>query len=201
MEVFDKEKYLKEQFNTYWSSILNKKKDYYSIMTDESFDLLKAALSNINNIITFNTTLKFIDKMSQILKLNDNERNMIIKKVKSTKPSDNGFDIEYSGSKNIVCEVKCNRPINGGNRFGAAQKNGIKKDIDALLNSKSKSVISCEEIKNYYKFMVIYNFDGNTVEAIINLLANIAKEFNNRVKMYEEGESLSKDNVYIVLVK
>ncbi|MFQ7000481.1 MAG: hypothetical protein ACLRRH_03935 [Clostridium sp.] len=51
MEVFDKEKYLKEQFNTYWSSILNKKKDYYSIMTDESFDLLKAALSNINNII------------------------------------------------------------------------------------------------------------------------------------------------------
>ena len=96
---------------------------------------------------------------------------------------------------------KCNRPINGGNRFGAAQKNGIKKDIDALLNSKSKSVISCEEIKNYYKFMVIYNFDGNTVEAIINLLANIAKEFNNRVKMYEEGESLSKDNVYIVLIK
>ena len=70
-------------------------------MTDESFDLLKAALSNINNIITFNTTLKFIDKMSQILKLNDNERNMIIKKVKSTKPSDNGFDIEYSGSKKI----------------------------------------------------------------------------------------------------
>ena len=49
--------------------------------------------------------------------------------------------------------------------------------------------------------MVIYNFDGNTVEAIINLLANIAKEFNNRVKMYEEGESLSKDNVYIVLIK
>ena len=61
MEVFDKEKYLKEQFNTYWSSILNKKKDYYSIMTDESFDLLKAALSNINNIITFNTTFNVID--------------------------------------------------------------------------------------------------------------------------------------------
>lgn len=201
MEQFDRNEYLKEKFNNYWSSILKENKDYYSIMTDESLDLLKLTLSNINNIITFKTTLKFIDKMSKILKLNDDERKIIVEKVKHTKPNDNGFDIEYSGSENIVCEVKCNIPVNGGNRFGAAQKNSIKKDIYGLMNSKNKSAITSKEIKNYYKFMVIYNFNQNTVEATINLVSNIAKEFNNKVKIYEEDKSINKENVYIVLIK
>lgn len=75
------------------------------------FYILKAALSNINNIITYNTTIKAVDKISEILKINDLEKEKIIEVVNSTKPNDNGYDIEFSYDKAFVCEVKCNRPI------------------------------------------------------------------------------------------
>lgn len=79
-------------------------------MSEQSFDILKAALSNINNIITYNTTIKTVNKISEILKINDLEKEKIIKVVNSTKPNDNGYDIELNHDKAFVCEVKCNSP-------------------------------------------------------------------------------------------
>lgn len=38
-----------------------------------------------------------------------------------------------------MAEVKCNIPVNGGTKYGAAQKAGILKDIEALLQGKSKA--------------------------------------------------------------
>lgn len=68
-------------------------------MSEQSFDILKAALSNINNIITYNTTIKAVNKISEILKTNDLEKDKIIKVVNSTKSNDNGYDIEFSHDK------------------------------------------------------------------------------------------------------
>jgi hypothetical protein len=198
---FDKGEYLKEQFNEFWSLILNNKQDYFSKMTDESYDLLKSALSNINNIITYNTTLKTVDKICDIFNIQQEEKYGILQNVKNSKPSDNGFDIEYRGSIKFVCEVKCNRPINGGNRFGSAQKTGIEKDLFALLNGKTKSSIITPEMKTYYKFMSIYNFEDNTEKAVMHYLSHLPKELEGKVKLYHNKIEMNKDFVYVLLLK
>ncbi len=51
----------------------------------------------------------------------------------------------------VIAEVKCNIPINGGRVYGSAQKNGVAKDIYALINGKNKSSIVPDK---YLKFMV-----------------------------------------------
>jgi len=200
-KVFNKAEYLKNEFNSFWQDILGEEQDFFSKMTEEGFDVLKAALNNINNIITHNTTLKAIDSISEILNINDVDKEKIIEVVNSTKPNDNGYDIESRGYKPFICEVKCNRPINGGNRFGSAQKNGIKKDLEALLYGKSKSSIGTEELREFYKFMVIYEFDYKTNEAVKHYLSLMAGELKERVILYQYGMTLDRDNVYILLLK
>ncbi len=200
-DQFNKGEYLRNQFNECWSTIFNSKQDYFSQMTEESFELLKVALGNINNIITYNTTLKFIEKVVDILNLSSEEQILVEKSVTNTKPNDNGFDIEYSGSKKFICEVKCNRPINGSNRFGSAQKAGLNKDIYALLNGKTKSEIASNDMKSYYKFMAIHNFDEKTEEALNHYLLNLNDNIKNRVMLYHQDVELSKDIVYVCLIK
>lgn len=173
---FNKEEYLKDEFNNFWQGILGEKQDFFSKMSEQNFDVLKAALSNINNIITYNTTIKAVDRISEILKINDYGKEKIVEVVNSTKPNDNGYDIEFGYDKAFVCEVKCNKPINGGNRFGSAQKNGIIKDLEALIYGKSKSIIKPEDMVRFYKFMVIYEFDIKTIEAVEHFLSLLKGE-------------------------
>lgn len=198
---FNKAEYLKDEFNSFWQDILGEKQDFFSKMTDEGFDVLKAALNNINNIIPHNTTLKAIDGILEILNINDLDKEKIIGVVNSTKPNDNGYDIESISSNSFICEVKCNQPINGGNRFGSAQKNGIKKDIEALLYGKSKSSINTEELREFYKFMVIYEFDYKTTEAIKHYLSLLGEELKEGVILYQDDMNLNRDKVYTLLLK
>lgn len=199
---FSKADYLKTEFNGFWQDILGEDKDYFTLMTAENFDVLKAALSNINNIITFNTTINAIDSIGTILKLNKSDLKLIKDIVNSTKPNDNGYDIEFRQCVTpFICEVKCNRPINGGNRFGSAQKNGITKDLKSLIYGKSKSVIKEDEINDFYKFMVIYEFDSDTTQAVTHYLSLLKDDLKERVKLYKNGMALNKDEVYVILVK
>lgn len=199
---FSKSNYLKSEFNGFWKTILDDERDYYSMMTDDSFDILKAALSNINNIITLNTTVRAIDVIVDILDLNIQDKEKIMEIVDSTRPNDNGYDIEYRADSNsFICEVKCNRPINGGNRFGSAQKNGITKDLSMLSSGKSKSPLSAEEIEEFYKFMVIYEFNSKTTQAVKHFHSLLKGDLKHSVKLYENGMQLKKDEVYILLVK
>ena len=117
-------------FNEYWSLILKNEQDYFSKMTDESFDLLKSALSNINNIITYNTTIKFVGKACNILDISDAQ----------------------------------------------------------------------DQIGEYYKFMVIYNFDSNTEKAVDHYISHLPKQIVGKVKLYESGIELTRNLVYIVLI-
>lgn len=198
---FSKSQYLKNEFNGFWTDILDEERDYFSLMTEDSFDVLKAALSNINNIITLNTTVNAIDVIVNILNMKTEDKEKIFRLVDSTKPNDNGYDIEYrEGDTPFICEVKCNRPINGGNRFGSAQKNGITKDLNMLLQGKNKSSLSKEEIKDYFKFMVIYKYDDNTVQAVEHFYKLLKGEMKTSAKLYEPEMDLKKDEVYILLV-
>lgn len=198
---FSKSQYLKSEFNGFWKTILGEERDYFSLMTGDSFDVLKAALSNINNIITLNTTVNAIDVIGNILNLNSEDKEEIFRLVDSTKPNDNGYDIEYrDGETPFICEVKCNRPINGGNRFGSAQKNGITKDLNMLLHGKSKSSLSKEDIEGYFKFMVIYKFDDNTVQAVEHFHKLLKGELKTSVKIYKPEMNIIEDEVYLLLV-
>jgi len=196
---FDREIYLKEQFNDFWSQMLGEKKDYFSHMAGEDMHLLKAALSNINNIITYNATIGFVEYISRQFDIDEKEKEKLLSLVKSSKPNDNGYDIEYIGTVSIVAEIKCNRPINGKNRFGAAQKNGITKDIRALLDGKSKSALTKVQMTDFYKFMVIYRFDDKTDEAVENYIKNLPVDLAGRVVLGNTTTELTKNKVFVVL--
>jgi hypothetical protein len=112
---------------------------------------LKSALSDINNEITMRLTLAFLNWATQVLSFDAASIEQVRANVLNTKPSSNGYDIHCKAPLPFVAEVKCNIPVNGGSKYGAAQKKGIMKDIDALLHGKSKA-LSVDQ--NSLKFMV-----------------------------------------------
>ena len=49
--------YLKSEFNSFWSAFWKTEKDYYSTFTLGELVKLKLAITNINNLITFESTI------------------------------------------------------------------------------------------------------------------------------------------------
>ena len=125
--------------------------DYYSRLDLNGFLRLKSILSDINNIFTLKVSLSFAKWITSHLDLDGTAREKIVSQILGTKPNANGYDIEVSEPVKLIAEVKCNIPINGGRVYGSAQKNGIAKDIGALINGKSKALI---DPADYLKFMV-----------------------------------------------
>lgn len=197
---YDRAKYFEDQFNEVWSTILGDKKDYFSKISPTNYDLLKVALSNINNIVTYDATLLFIEKIKDLFNLTTQEYEKLKRNVARTKPNDNGFDIHYEGSVQIIAEIKCNKPINEGNRFGSKQREGITKDLTSLIEGKQKANIPTDELKQYYKFMAIKNFGPNTEEAIRHYLSCIPSHLEEKVLLYEKESKLTTEYVYIFLL-
>ena len=113
--------------------------DYYSKLDLPKLLSLKSALSDINNALTMRLTLGFLDWAAMALSFDTESINKIRASVLGAKPSSNGYDIYCAGPLPFIAEVKCNIPVNGGAKYGAAQRIGIEKDIDALLHGKSKA--------------------------------------------------------------
>jgi hypothetical protein len=113
--------------------------DYYERLDTRRLLRLKVALSDINNALTLRLTLQFVAWVERTLNLDQSAARTIRDAVLRAKPSSNGFDI-YSAAEPVpfIAEVKCNIPINGGSKYGAAQGNAIVKDVKALLGGKSK---------------------------------------------------------------
>lgn len=122
-----------------------------------------------------------------------------LEQVLATKPSDNGFDVVVSGKMKILAEVKCNKPINNGFKFGSAQRNGIIKDINCLLEGEPK--VKSIDVKDYYKFLVIYDFGESTLKATEHLLKNLPNEYKEKVKLFEYEREMELHKVYIVFIK
>ena len=111
------------------------------------------------------------------------QQKKIISQILGTKPSANGYDIEVSAPEKIIAEVKCNVPINGGIVYGSELKHRITKDIEALINGKSKSHISTAD---YLKFMVF--LDNPEIRAA-------TKHFVKNMKKEKEWISIIDDNL------
>ena len=198
--VNERENFLKMQFNEVWSSILKEKKDYYSYMDDHSLDLLKNAVSNLENINTLKTTLLYISKLKQIFDISDKEVNAIEESVRTTSPYYEGYDVEYKGAINVIAEIKCNMPVNNSsNRFETVQVNEIKSDLEYLINGKEKSKI--KNIDNFYKFLVIKKHGKNLAYAVEDLIKTLPIEISKFLLFYREGMVMSKDYVYIYILE
>jgi len=196
--IFNKEIQLKEQFNKAWSEILKEEKDYYSLMDDRSFSLLKSALNNINCISTFRTTIAFIKRLENIFDISDEELLAIEQDSRALKVNDSSFDVEHLGKINIIAEIKCNVSTNGSNRFGAGLTASLKKDIDSLISGKPRSRI--KDVNDCYKFMVIYKNDEIIDDAIKQLIDGLPNDLSKYLLVYRDGMIMSKDYVYIYVM-
>lgn len=96
----------------------------------------------------------------------------------------------------VVAEVKCNIPINIGDVYGSAQRDGIAKDIDSLVNGKSKSPINSEDC---FKFIVFLDRPGirrTTTHFIKNM--KVHKELMSVID--ETTGQMSTDRIYVIFV-
>lgn len=158
---YDREHELRQKFNSFIQRLTGVSMDYYEKLSIEEFENLKGTLKDINNIITYQTTLEFVKWVKERFQLSKDDYQKVVTQVRKSKPNDNGYDIQLDIGTKILAEVKCNRPINNGEKFGSAQKNGIIKDIEGLLEGKSKAKLN---VKDYYKFLVLYDL-GDVVKS------------------------------------
>ncbi len=197
MQIYNREQALRERLNAFMQNQLNlPKNDYYAAIDAEGFVALKAVLSDINNILTLKVTLAFIEWVSRSLELNSEAKNELMKIAMRSKPNSNGYDIWLGYPVALVGEVKCNIPINKGSKYGSAQRAGIEKDLDGLINGKRKANMLPHSCLKFFAF-----FDLPAIrEANEHLLkvSNVFKE--NMIFATESTELLRTDVVYGVYV-
>ena len=196
-ELYDREKHLQSRLNEFIEHGFDlPERDYYSSLEIDGFLKLKSVLSDINNIFTLKVSLAFAHWIIGHFKLPEEPTKKIYSQILSTKPNANGFDLELEKPINLVAEVKCNIPINGGDVYGSAQRNGIAKDIDSLVNGKSKSPISSEDC---FKFMVF--LDRPEIRAATAHFIKNMKVHKELISMIEENVGkISTDKVYVIFV-
>lgn len=199
-QSYNRELELKERFNRFIADkIAGTNEDYYSRLTVEDFEDIKTTMRDIHNIITYKTTIRFLDWLSNHFPYVQENYQVYLDQVLNTKPNDNGYDLIVTGTINIISEIKCNKPINNGYKFGSAQKKGIITDIQGLLAGKSK--VKSLDPTGAYKFLAIYDFGDHTLFAMQHLIKNLSADLKDKVTIYEETQPLLLDRVYIVFIK
>jgi len=196
--VYDREKELQLRLNSFIEQNLElPKDDYYSRLGLDCFLRLKSVLSDINNIFTLKVSLSFAHWITDNFRLGKEAQKLIVSQILERKPNANGYDIELSEPIKLIAEVKCNIPIKGGSVYGSAQRNGIAKDINALINGKSKSSISPD---NYLKFIVFLH-KPEIREATEHFVKNM-REGKHLISFVDNGSNIeSTNNVYVTYVK
>lgn len=200
MKTTSRDRQLADGFNGFWSQYFGREEDYYGRLTLDGLVRLKQVLGNINNIITLKATLNFIDCLLAEKIVSPQQAEEMRRRVEETSANANGFDVCYGGQGGLrlIAEVKCNIPVKKG-RFGAAQEEGIRKDIEALLRGKLKADV--DDVSGYYKFMAVLNMaDGSAREAMRRLIGHHFPD--GRVKEYVSGATKVDDTqiVYVVYV-
>lgn len=206
---YNRELELKANFNSFWNRIVKTNSDYFEKLTIGDFMNLKVALKNIHNVVTYKTTILFLDWLRRTFDLNSGEYNALKIKIQQTKPNSNGYDVVFENEKyKILAEIKCNIPINNGIFFGTEQQYQIEKDLKKLLygNAKTKKIVNTD----YYKFLVIYDFGEGVHQAMNHLSRNFKfeldkgtekkQELQGKVEFYDSIQNLNKDKAFILYV-
>lgn len=197
IEEYNRERALQERFNSFIEAELNlPQKDYYSMLSARGILRLKSALSDINNILTMKVSISFIEWLSKALKFDEDVKEAALKIALETKPNTNGYDVWLGYPICFVAEVKCNIPVNKGNVYGSAQRKGIEKDLEGLLNGKRKSSILPHKCLKFFAFI-----DLPEVRHANKHLALVNAMFKEYVHFAPEGAKLARtDIIYGVYV-
>ena len=202
---------LSGKLNKFLTELTGVEEDYYSKLTPTQLVGLKAALANINNVLTLKTTMAFAKWLSKTAKFTSDERQLLLNNVEDTKPNTNGYDIEFPPKK-IIAEIKSIVPINNGNQYKAAQWNSILDDARKLVNGKKR----ISNTKSYIKFIGVLDLGERTDQAIIKLMTpaeNIRTKTDFRLERHEmvkrleivpkqfNLKDLSAEKIYIKKVK
>ena len=194
-EVINRKEKLSKEFNAAILNILedmgdNMDNDFYKHLTFKTLVNLKKVLSNINNLITLQTSVAFVYFLCKRNKIRPKVASNVIKEINKTNANANGYDIVCTnGSFPFVAEVKCNIPCGKkGQKYGAAQIASIKTDLEGLRNGKKKTLGL--NLKNYYRFMVVLECDG-IGKAIEGLECEDVKIWNDKLEF-------NKDIIYII---
>lgn len=151
---YNRERELQSRLNRFFVEEFDlPEKDYAGSLDLPSLLNLKSVLSDINNTITLKLALGLADWASEQFKLDDAATKELRRIVLNTKPNSNGFDVWLGHPIAFVAEVKCNIPVNRGNKYGAQQRQGIVADINALLNGKRKASMMTNGIPKIMAFL------------------------------------------------
>lgn len=195
---FNREEHLQKRLNAFLIETFSLPTvDYYSTLSAKSVVDLKSVLADINNILTLKVTLGFVDWLSTRLMLSTEAKEEARRIVLSSKPNSNGFDLLLERPVPLVGEVKCNIPINRGAVYGSAQRKGIERDVDALINGKLKAAsVKTESCLKFLAFL-----DTPQIRGATEHLARISSVCNQRLVFPLPGESLERtDVVYVAYV-
>ena len=202
---------LKNKFNKHLKKLTGIDSDFYSALKDDDILELKTVLSDINNLLTFKLTLAAGNWICNYFSLGPKNRKIILDKIDSTKPNEQGFDILIHEPIKVVAEVKCNAPVKLGSKFGAMQSKKLLEDAQKLLKGNRQLL----ETKNYLKFLFVIDLGDRSHKAIANVIkkTNIRKENEERLNRNIVREqivvlndsiklkSLKADKVYIKIIK
>lgn len=156
---------------------------------------LKSAVSPINNLITYELSLRFLERLyDQGFLSEDQFLNQLIDQ-ENTSSNANGFDIFDDESK-MIGEVKGTDPY-GGNRYGPAQVTSIVKDFIGLASGKTKG----REVNHdeYYKFMVLLDIKGAREAAAALLRQDGISSLKYPSVIVDDGD-YKLDQINVVLV-
>lgn len=196
--IYNRETAIRSRLNDFMSVHLGlPEMDYYGNLKPESICALKSVLADINNLLTLKVSLSFVEWVTSRLSLDESTKHELVSATLAAKPNSNGFDILLGYPVAFVAEVKCNVPINGGAIYGSAQRNGIEKDILALLNGKIKSnLIPATSLK----FMVF--LDLPEIRSATEHFARSSITCGDKLLFVNEDTDLKRsDIVYVVYVK
>lgn len=194
--IYNRELVLSQKINSFLCENFKfPDKDYYSLLDIDGLLKLKSLLSTINNSITTKVSFEFIEWLTDYLTLGEIARLDMLEKINTTKPNTNGFDIALSSPIKIVAEVKCNIPINRGNKYGSNQCEGIYKDIDSLRNGKSKSKFDPSDAVKFLVFL-----DKPEIRTATELLIQDRRSKGYLIEYADDFDELNKNTIYVVFI-
>ena len=164
---------------------------------------LKKVLYPIDNLITLEVSYGFVKWLRKNNFISNTQANQMIDYLGNSNANANGFDIIYNedGGMPILAEVKGTIPYLS-NKYGAQQKDSIKKDLEYLTGKKVKLKSQSVKIEKYYKFMVMLKSqDENKDEAAMNNLLKTFHDKDNIIVLQNEQQTLSYDKVYVVFIE
>lgn len=200
-----------EKLTEVLSNILSEKIPLKENISTSDLLELKRALNPVNNFITKELTDEFIKNLEKIFakipgalpgELKNTDE--LLKDNAAVNVNANGYDFFKAP---IIAEVKANIPYEK-NKYGASQKSGLTKDINGLLDAKNKKGTDGVSLKDYYKFLVILDYERNdykSEDAVEDLKKCYEKKNNLNDKLVildiNKPVELDKKHVYIVKLK